>query len=542
MLKIDPKKHPKLVRVLNLICSICKVLACVCFSLFIVVCAFYSFRSCERGEMISASAEEASTPSATAELAPEDYNYYVIFPQGFAFHTDNERMASINGLGYYSFLNNDYLVQGESVVLMSYFFMYYLSSFSTGFNSMYSVIFDTTDYYNFTFYKETYMPIQMVNYNWLADYFTFDNEGYATYSVAVDEKLFTFTALDGTGSYEVYSSNNVILRGRRVPKDISLVGGVTQEELQQKYDEGFNDGFKKGYEDGSGGVKVNDSGNLTPSDYFYYIQLREGMPLTSYYIDSSDGISRDTDVRLSIGEYGPATLWMPPMGSVTDVIYFFSFDFNLQISNSYSSPTDYSPSLTLIPNTRNLTYTYYNVAADYWVPLNNVDYNWTNSLSFNSLGTAELTLDTGDGVFKLVTSQYGNVYFELGANSADLPMVDYKIQIRRVPKGVVISGVDEGELQIKYDEGYSTGYTEGETVGKEEGQAIGYENGYSVGYQEGYDRGFSFTGVGGFDWLISSVQSFLNTEFFGDFGIGTLLYVGLGITLVTLFLKLFAGG
>jgi len=195
-----------------------------------------------------------------------------------------------------------------------------------------------------------------------------------------------------------------------------------------------------------------------------------------------------------------------------------------------------------INNFFNLTYTYYNVAADYWVPLNNVDYNWTNSLSFNSLGTAELTLDTGDGVFKLVTSQYGNVYFELGANSADLPMVDYKIQIRRVPKGVVISGVDEGELQIKYDEGYSTGYTEGETVGKEEGQAIGYENGYSVGYQEGYDRGFSFTGVGGFDWLISSVQSFLNTEFFGDFGIGTLLYVGLGITLVTLFLKLFAGG
>lgn len=66
----------------------------------------------------------------------------------------------------------------------------------------------------------------------------------------------------------------------------------------------------------------------------------------------------------------------------------------------------------------------------------------------------------------------------------------------------------------------------------------GYNSGYSVGFQEGFNQSKS----GGFGWLVSSVQQFLDVKFFGDFGIGTLIYVMLGTVFVMLFLKFFAGG
>ena len=70
----------------------------------------------------------------------------------------------------------------------------------------------------------------------------------------------------------------------------------------------------------------------------------------------------------------------------------------------------------------------------------------------------------------------------------------------------------------------------------------GYNTGYNQGKSDGFQQGFDVSGNGGFGWLISSVQSFLDTKFFGDFGVGTLLYVGLGIALCSLFIKFFGGG
>jgi flagellar biosynthesis/type III secretory pathway protein FliH len=86
------------------------------------------------------------------------------------------------------------------------------------------------------------------------------------------------------------------------------------------------------------------------------------------------------------------------------------------------------------------------------------------------------------------------------------------------------------ELENDINSAYDKGYTEGKTVG------------YDLGVSDGFQDGFNQTQNGGFTWLISSVQAFLDVNFFGDFGIGTLLFVGLGMTLVTLFLKMFAGG
>lgn len=90
--------------------------------------------------------------------------------------------------------------------------------------------------------------------------------------------------------------------------------------------------------------------------------------------------------------------------------------------------------------------------------------------------------------------------------------------------------------------GYYQGYNNGLSDGKSEGYTEGKDAGINIGYSQGYQAGFDEAGGGGFSWLISSVQGFLDTKFFGDFGVGTLLYVGLGITLATLFIKFFAGG
>lgn len=99
-----------------------------------------------------------------------------------------------------------------------------------------------------------------------------------------------------------------------------------------------------------------------------------------------------------------------------------------------------------------------------------------------------------------------------------------------------------------YQEGYELGYADGEAAGSEagydlghsEGFDLGYSHGYNDGEDDGYQVGFADAGGGGFTWLISSVQEFLNTPFFGDFGIGTLIYIALGVILVTAFLRFFA--
>ena len=90
--------------------------------------------------------------------------------------------------------------------------------------------------------------------------------------------------------------------------------------------------------------------------------------------------------------------------------------------------------------------------------------------------------------------------------------------------------------------GYFQGYNVGLNNGYNNGFSDGRAEGIDIGFDEGYQSGFNQAGAGGFSWLISSVQSFLNTPFFGTFGIGTLLYIALGVTFVMLFLKFFAGG
>lgn len=97
------------------------------------------------------------------------------------------------------------------------------------------------------------------------------------------------------------------------------------------------------------------------------------------------------------------------------------------------------------------------------------------------------------------------------------------------------------QVDGNYYGGYTNGYNEGKNDGEVSGYIKGEAAGYEKGHYDGYQEGFNLAADGGFGWLISSVQQFLDTKFFGDFGIGTLVYVSLGVVLVMFFLKVVSG-
>lgn len=97
--------------------------------------------------------------------------------------------------------------------------------------------------------------------------------------------------------------------------------------------------------------------------------------------------------------------------------------------------------------------------------------------------------------------------------------------------------------QSNYTAGYNAGYNTGWLDGADSTQEGVYNKGYQAGLTVGYNDGFNVASDGGgFKWIVSSVQNFLDVDFFGDFGVGEILLLMVGLGLVKLFLKFFAGG
>lgn len=101
-----------------------------------------------------------------------------------------------------------------------------------------------------------------------------------------------------------------------------------------------------------------------------------------------------------------------------------------------------------------------------------------------------------------------------------------------------------------YAMGYSDGFSEGETVGYDsgylEGSTVGYNNGYDTGYNEGYDIGFEEGGNGvvtnPYDFILSTVSSFLAWEFIPGISFSLIASVFVGAILMIILLKKLAGG
>lgn len=86
---------------------------------------------------------------------------------------------------------------------------------------------------------------------------------------------------------------------------------------------------------------------------------------------------------------------------------------------------------------------------------------------------------------------------------------------------------------------YSAGLTTGQNDGFNQGYNVGKDDGYKQGFDAGLAEGTPTSALAG---IISGVSNILGIPLFGDFTLGGLISIIIGIGLLFLFLKIFAGG
>lgn len=86
-------------------------------------------------------------------------------------------------------------------------------------------------------------------------------------------------------------------------------------------------------------------------------------------------------------------------------------------------------------------------------------------------------------------------------------------------------------------------YSAGLTTGQNNGYNQGYDDGKNVGYNQGYNDGLAEgTPTSALAGIVSGVSNILEIPLFGNFTLGGLISIIIGIGLLFLFLKIFAGG
>lgn len=89
----------------------------------------------------------------------------------------------------------------------------------------------------------------------------------------------------------------------------------------------------------------------------------------------------------------------------------------------------------------------------------------------------------------------------------------------------------------------SAKYSAGLTTGQNNGYNQGYNDGKDVGYNQGYNAGLAEgTPTSALAGIVSGVSNILQIPLFGNFTLGSFLSIIIGIGLLFLFLKIFAGG
>lgn len=99
-------------------------------------------------------------------------------------------------------------------------------------------------------------------------------------------------------------------------------------------------------------------------------------------------------------------------------------------------------------------------------------------------------------------------------------------------------------LQRKFWNAVSSAkYSAGLTTGQNNGYNQGYNDGKDVGYNQGYNAGLAEgTPTSALAGIVSGVSNILQIPLFGDFTLGAFIGIIIGIGLLFLFLKIFAGG
>lgn len=515
MMKLDPKKHPKLIKALNLIGRICKYVSLVCFIglfiMFVIACGWSCSRS--RGSAVVASAEGETVAAETSEIDLSQYPsanlFNMIRDKGDLVGAlpSEKRVFDYNsyyvGLSVNNYYNPD-RIESYDVDYSDISFTLNLSGSAYGINFPFLV--GSAEYFSFTFKSD----IGIVGVSFFDSYGSFLNYLYLISDViSVPSEAYTMLL--------TFTSNSI---GKLVSfSDIMLNVGDTAYPYQPNLNDIYKQGYEKGESDGL-------SDGLAQSRY-------------GFFADSVYGSIRALPTT--------GSPFIVPLDEIPAVEYTAS---GVSWDNLYNFLTDYATPL-------------YAADVNLWfadpVPSTLFNVRAQGNDAFLSEDGWQFLLDFGTGVLRdyvygTWSKVEGQPYYTLtldAASVADLPE-DYTILAIRPPlvdnfeyfKNLVMY-TNTTDYDNGYENGYNAGYDDGlkSDVSYNDGYSNGFSEGQALGYQSGYQEGFDIAANGGsFGWLISSVQTILNVNFFGNFGIGTLVYVGLGLSLLAAFLKFFAGG
>lgn len=489
MRKLDPKKHPKLIAFLEKTQKILKTVAIICFSLVIVLCVFFYTKACSEknaAQLINASAEEASTALTSATVDVESGIDSTLYPSANLIpypYKDGESKTS-GGITF--------TVQSDCSILMngtaSYNSLFYLYQ-----NDLSNLPLEIGKKYTFGTFGKVGQYYAQINYR----------------ESGVDKSL--VTSLAGYRHYftlsedwQLISIYVVVLANTTVENVVFSpmlnVGDVEYPylpPLDRIYYGGYNEGYTAGETDGK------------------EIGYNDGLEQAAY------GMWRGSTVSVSASVSGSSFSWSGTPEYFSEGVGFSSiyeqFKDNTVLTTSAikTIKLSFATSVRFVKNAFRAT-ALYTPSISQGVTLYAVDDEGIKRvISVTNLD------DTGAYVFNIPEGVFTSIQIES-------------------TKWNILQQLMFFSYEPYYEQGYEAGYQAG--YNNNGAYDDGYKNGYNVGKSDGFQDGFNQSESGGFGWLISSVQQFLSTPFWGNFGPGTLLYVGLGITLTVMFLRMFAGG
>lgn len=321
-------------------------------------------------------------------------------------------------------------------------------------------------------------------------------------------------------------------------------GQYTQDDLDQAYANGYSEGYEQGYNEGyrvgyqvglsAGGSNPDDGSLYLPAGYTSSATISAPPPPLSMtrtiLSSSSDTDSNYYHVWRLLSSYstslsGSLSLWLYSNSSATPDNLAFSDMYQVR-SLTVSYFDSLSQTFLDIPNgVHAFQFTFNAVNLDD-NPVGQIVSSMYITFTSDLFSKPSFTIYRGYGYYSPVPVNLSGLSLNgspfTSENAVDFSYLFYSLGWINT-NGNFMDGYNMG-----YDAGYSAGYT------------VGHFNGYNQGHNVGYNEGLS--AELNYNWLLSTVDKFLNFQFFGTFSISTLLLIVLGGGLILVFLKFFAGG
>ena len=525
MRKLDPKKHPKLIAFLEKTQKVLKTVAVICFSLVIVLCVFFYAKACadkNTAQFIKASADEATTVAdVESGIDLTQYPSANLLPL-----YDIKDNLTVNGVNFSVDPQTGIVLESGTATKEIWLRVITSGTLKAGTYTLSGC----PDGGWYTTYRLT------IQLNTSAGKVEYSEQGKGKTFTVEEDCMYILYLFVANG----YTVDNLVF------KPMLNVGDVAYPfipSLERIYNNAYTSGYNQGKEEGldyaragywcdvtvgvrfkgtSNGAEVSNGVNEL---VFYPTVTSNGIDLTEVYT------KLNTDYPNLILEDFSFTLYFSnPV--VLETLQFRCIGDAAILVDDVLSIVIYDP-VAEEYETRRARFAYIDGSST----VSGLQTEMISETEWDTLKFKQICSLSCTSVQRI--SQLKGLRFYTADSLAG---VNYEAGR--------IAGYNAGSKE-SYEagktEGYEAGFIDGLLTGTEESYNNGYGDGYDIAYDIGYDKGrsdgfqegFNQTKSGGFGWLISSVQAFLNVNFFGDFGIGTLVYVGLGLIMLSVFLKMF---